>query len=134
MLPEHSSISLFVTAFFILQLPEIIFVRFQIWYHPMVNEQLLISYFTSLFNHSKLSFLILGFVVVIFALKCGFKSKQVGNMGVHDPQTCKATGRRRCRRPVTYVTQGPSGWIYAPKDRAFTFLRSLSSQEAKGLM
>lgn len=94
MLPEHSSVSLFVTAFFILPLPEIIFVRFQIWYHPKVNEQLLISHFMSLFNHSELSFLIWGFVVVIFALKCGFKCKQVGNIGVHDPQTCKATDGR----------------------------------------
>lgn len=55
MLPEGSSVSLFVTLF-VVQLPQI--VKSCVWYHPKVNEQLLISHLMAPFTHSKLSLLI----------------------------------------------------------------------------
>lgn len=120
--------------FLILQLPEIIIVRSQIWYHPKVNKQLLISHLTSLFNHSKLSFLIWSSVVISFTLKRDFKYKQVDHIRMHDLQMCKPTDSRDAARPITCTTQGWPGWIYTPKDCAFTLLGSFPSQEAKGLM
>lgn len=78
----------------------------------------------SLFNHPKLSFFIWSSIVTTFALKRDFKYKQVDHICVHDLQTCKPTDGRDAAGPVTYVTQGWSGWVYTPKDCAFTLLPS----------
>lgn len=97
-----------------------------------MNEQLLSSHVT--LQSLKTFSCIWSFVVLTFALNGDFKYKQVDPIRMHDPQLYKPTDGRDAARPVIRTTQRWPGRIYTPKDGAFTFLGSLPSQEAKGLM